>query len=103
MNDKYCYVLIIFIFGLLIGVTTNTLIQKHIDVHTELKLCEQKYESYCIIKTPEIYCTTSEYNRLITTKEHFCGIIDETSELYGGIVKINNQWINKYWIKKVIW
>lgn len=45
----------------------------------------------------EIYCTTVEHDRLLTTRNHTCGIAEEYS---GDLIKIKGGWINKYWLYK---
>ncbi len=56
----------------------------------------------CVNKdVPSYYCTTLEYKELLTTLEPVCGFAEDSSEKYGGLVKIDGRWINEYWLEQI--
>ena len=55
-----------------------------------------KRDVFTCTPTYELYCTTAEHDRLLTTsKLHGCYFAEEE---HGNLVKLNGEWIHRYWL-----
>lgn len=50
----------------------------------------------------KFYCTTQEHDDELSINNRLCGFPEGYSDEYGGLVKIDGQWINRHWLKEFV-
>jgi len=86
-----------------LGVTDmpgTVLLEQDISTNSNVGFIINYWMNTITIDKQHYYCTTEEFSKWMETKEPFCGWVEDYKDQYGGLVKINGDWINIYWLEE---